>query len=164
MRPQVYWIEVPMAGRLAILGRPRAGDWLEDEIEGWAAERIDAVVCLLEQYEVDTLDLQREAELCRSAGIEFVSFPIADRGVPTSISAARDLAERVADKVRHGKGVGVHCRAGIGRSAVIVACALVTLGHDADEAFKAIANARGVQVPDTDEQRDWVRGFFGTTA
>jgi len=47
MRPQVYWINLPMAGRLAIMARPRAGDWLDDEISGWRVQGIDTVVSLL---------------------------------------------------------------------------------------------------------------------
>lgn len=52
MRPKVYWIDLPMAGRLAIMARPRAGDWLEDEISGWRAQGVEIVVSLLEQEEV----------------------------------------------------------------------------------------------------------------
>ena len=36
-----------MAGRLAIMARPRAGDWLEDEISGWRAQGVEIVVSLL---------------------------------------------------------------------------------------------------------------------
>ena len=44
-----------MAGRLAIMARPRAGEWLGDEISGWRAEGIDTVISLLEQEEVSEL-------------------------------------------------------------------------------------------------------------
>jgi hypothetical protein len=32
MRADIYWIADVPGGRLAILGRPRSGDWLSDEI------------------------------------------------------------------------------------------------------------------------------------
>jgi hypothetical protein len=82
MRPRVYWIDLRIAGRLAIMGRPRNGDWLDDEISGWREEGIDIVVGLLEPKEVSELGLQGEADLCREQDIEFISFPIPDRGVP----------------------------------------------------------------------------------
>ena len=159
MRQQIYWIDLPMAGRLAIMARPRAGDWLDDEVSGWRAQGIDIVVSLLEQEEVSELGIQREADICREQGMEFLSFPIPDRGVPESLRDAVALAETVSTKIGEGRSVAVHCRAGIGRSSLIAACALVCLGSDPAAAFAAITKARGMNVPDTEGQRDWVTAF-----
>jgi protein-tyrosine phosphatase len=159
MRAQVYWIDRPMAGRLAIMARPRADDWLEDEISGWRTEGVDVVLSLLEQEEVRELGLQREAGLCREQGMEFLSFPIPDRGVPESLREAVTLARALAGEIDRGKAVAIHCRAGIGRSSLVAACALVCLGVDPAVAFEAIGEARGVSVPDTAGQRDWVTTF-----
>ena len=159
MRPQVYWIDLPMAGRLAIMARPRAGDWLDDEISGWRAQGIDIVVSLLEQEEVSELELQREPGLCREHGMEFLSFPIPDRGVPESLRDALALAQTVSARIGDGRAVAVHCRAGIGRASLIAACALVCLGADPAAAFEVIGKARGVNVPDTEGQIDWVTTF-----
>jgi protein-tyrosine phosphatase len=121
MRPQVNWIDQPMAGRLAIMARPRAGDWLDDEIAGWRAQGIDIVVSLLEPDEISELGLQREEGLCRAQGMEFVAFPIQDRGVPGSLRGAVALARLVSNKIGEGRSVAVHCRAGIGSSSLIAA-------------------------------------------
>ncbi|WP_298333534.1 hypothetical protein [Asticcacaulis sp.] len=42
----MFWIEAPslLPGRLGIAARPRAGDWLEDEINGWRSASVDMVV------------------------------------------------------------------------------------------------------------------------
>ncbi|MES2193459.1 MAG: protein-tyrosine phosphatase family protein [Pseudomonadota bacterium] len=159
MRPQIHWIDLPMAGRLAIMARPRAGDWLEDEISGWRAQGIDVVISLLEREEVRDLELQREADLCHEQGMEFLSFPIPDRGVPVSLRDTVILARTVSARIGGGRAVAVHCRAGIGRSALIAACALVCSGADPAVAFEAIGRARGVRVPDTETQIDWVSAF-----
>jgi hypothetical protein len=159
MRSQVYWIDLPMAGRLAIMARPRADDWLDDEISGWRADGIDIVVSLLEPEEVRELGLQREAGLCRGQGMEFLSFPIPDRGVPESLREAVTLAQAMTAKIGEGRTVAVHCRAGIGRSSLIAACALVCSGSDPAVAFGVIGEARGVSVPDTEGQRDLVTSF-----
>jgi protein-tyrosine phosphatase len=156
---RLYWIEVPAAGRIGIMARPRAGDWLEPEVDHWKSSGIDVVVSLLEREEVSELGLQREAELCRSNGIDFVSFPIPDRGVPESREEAAQIARVLAAGVRDGLSVAIHCRAGIGRSSVIAACALICSGIEAEEALSLIGAARGLSVPDTDEQRDWVVAF-----
>jgi protein-tyrosine phosphatase len=159
MSPDIYWIETRAAGRLAIMPRPRAGDWLADEVAGWRMEGIDVVVSLLEADEVAELGLVEEANLCRRHAMEFISFPIPDRGVPSSPTKTTDLARSTALRIAGGSAIAVHCRAGIGRSALIAACVLVSLGFDPAAAFDAIGESRGVAVPDTDEQRAWVVTF-----
>ena len=42
---------------------------------------------------------------------------------------------------------------GIGRSSLLVALVLMSLGTDLDEALAAIGNARSLDVPETEEQR-----------
>jgi hypothetical protein len=84
MPSAVYWIETSHDGRLAIMARPRAGDWLEEEVANWQAAGIDIVVSLLEMSEVTELGLQQEAALCQAQKIGFISFPIPDRQMPTS--------------------------------------------------------------------------------
>jgi protein-tyrosine phosphatase len=159
MRSSLYWIDIKMPGRLAIMPRPRAGDWLVDEIAGWRGEGVDIVVSLLEAEEVGDLELIREAALCGAQRIDFVSFPVRDRGVPASLPETMKLVRRLAAEVAAGKAVAVHCRAGIGRSATIAACVLALSGFDADSAFAAIAAARGLVVPETEAQRQWVVAF-----
>jgi len=147
MRPEVCWIDVPGERRLAIMPRPRAGDWLDDEIAGWRSERIDAVVSLLEADEVAELGLDREAKLCGELGIEFISYPIPDRGVPASLGTVAKLVRVIAARMDDGKGVAIHCRAGIGRSSLIAACTLAVSGLDHELASGLIAKARGIDVP-----------------
>jgi protein-tyrosine phosphatase len=160
MRPSTYWLNLREAWRLAIMPRPRAGDWLVDEIAGWKVEGIDIVVSLLDQHEVDELELHRLPAACRDAEIEFVAFPIPDRGVPASLRGTQRLVLRLSDAVAEGKAVAVHCRAGIGRSSLVAACVLVRNGYDVNSAFDTIAKARGLEVPDTEAQRAWVSTFL----
>jgi protein-tyrosine phosphatase len=158
MTPELYWIPIE-AGHLAIMARPRAGDWLTDEIAGWRQEGVDLVVSLLEPGESTELELDGEATACAAAGIEFISFPIRDRGVPISLPDATKLIDVLGEKLKTGAGVAIHCRAGIGRSALIAACTMTRVGITAAKAFELIGKARGVGVPDTDEQSAWVRAF-----
>jgi protein-tyrosine phosphatase len=55
--------------------------------------------------------------------------------------------------------VVIHCRQGVGRSALIAACVLVLRGVSVEKVFDLIENARGCSIPDTEEQRDWVNQF-----
>jgi len=159
MRTELYWINGPWKGRLAIAARPRGGDWLEDEVRSWRQAGVDIVVSLLTPEEVAELDLGEEGPSCRKHGVEFFSFPVLDRGVPASRQSALMLAHTLTEKLSAGKRVAVHCRQGIGRSSLLAACLLVAAGEDADTAFQHIRAARGCPGPDTPEQREWVRNF-----
>jgi hypothetical protein len=76
-----------------------------------------------------------------------------------SRTVACPLAEAIVTRLNEGKAVAVHCRAGIGRSSLIAACVLVLLGFAPGMAFDRIGKPRGVKVPDTGGQRDWVDMF-----
>jgi protein-tyrosine phosphatase len=156
MTAEIYWIIGLRPGRLAILGRPRSGDWLADEIADWKAAGLTDVISLLEDGEVRDLGLAREAELAQCAGLAFYRFPIPDRGVPASPSAAQTLWRQLATKIQEGRSVGIHCRAGIGRSGLTATGVLLQLGLPESEAWLRVSKARGLTVPDTDEQRRWL--------
>ena len=156
MKAIPYWIQGPWPGRLAILPRPRGGDWLEDEVRAWRAAGIDVVVSTLTDEEIAELDLSAEAVLSRANGVEFIAFPVTDRGTPPSVPAAVELARRMEEELTKGKNVAVHCRQGVGRSALVAASALVVAGIDPETAWARIRLVCGCTVPDTQEQRAWV--------
>jgi protein-tyrosine phosphatase len=151
-----YWIDGPWAGKLAILPRPRGGDWLEDEIKAWKQSQFDVIVSLLTLSEMQELDIEAEQHIVEQQGLKFISLPIPDRSIPFSFAATRHLVETLFELVMQGKIIGVHCRQGIGRSSLLAASMLVLSGIPADEAFDRVAASRGRPVPDTDEQRRWV--------
>jgi protein-tyrosine phosphatase len=157
MKTEYYWIGGPWKGRLAIVPRPRGGDWLEDEIRSWHEAGFDIIVSLLTPPEIEEFDLDLEQELSRGQNIEFISFPIPDREVPTSREAVIDLAHKLDTALSSGMSVGLHCRQGIGRSSLIAASVLIASGENSAEAFERISEARGRPVPDTVEQKEWVK-------
>ena len=151
-----YWIEGPWKGGLAILPRPRGGDWLEDEVSRWQGSGIEVIVSLLTPDEVAEFRLEEEKPLSEAYGVEFISFPIEDRRVPSSELAATALVHKLEHSLGKGQKIGVHCRQGIGRSALVAASLLVASGVEPRQAFDRIAAARGSSVPDTLEQERWV--------
>jgi protein-tyrosine phosphatase len=159
LEPKLYWIAKSSPGRLAISVRPRGGDWLEDEIEGWRKQGIDVVVSLLTPSENEELDLKDEGGFSKAKGIRFISFPIEDRGVPQSRAKVEELVAQLSSKIQQGKNVAVHCRQGIGRSSLISAALLISAGEDIEQTLKAISKARGLDVPETAEQRRWLDQF-----
>lgn len=159
MRTRIFWVTGLPKGRLGILPRPRGGDWLGDETAAWREAGVDMVVSLLEPEEAAQLLLEDEAAAAASSGVAFRAFPIPDRGVPTSNESVATLAGEIVDALEEGKSVAVHCRQGIGRSGLIVGGVLVAAGKEPVTALKTVADARGVEVPETEEQRQWLRDF-----
>jgi|KBSSwiStaDraftv2_1062776.scaffolds.fasta_scaffold378802_1 protein-tyrosine phosphatase len=159
MRNEVYWIDGPWSGRLAITARPRGGDWLMDEVASWKQAGFDVIVSLVTPQEAEELGLTQEADLSQSAGLQFLSFPIEDRNVPSSQKRMLELVRNLISLLLEGKSIGIHCRQGVGRSALIVACLLVTMGVLPEVALQRAATARGCAVPDTEEQRRWIFDF-----
>ncbi|MBI2317153.1 MAG: dual specificity protein phosphatase family protein [Betaproteobacteria bacterium] len=159
MAAKIFWITGPWRGRLAIVPRPRGAEWLDDEIRAWREAGIDVVVSLLGRDEEVDLDLTGESSSSKASGLVFRAFPIPDRSVPRSRAAVTALAEEIVDALRSGKTVAVHCRQGIGRSAMIVAAALIASGLTPESAVNAIRQSRGLEVPETEAQRQWISDF-----
>jgi len=154
----LYWIHQFAGGNLAIMAAPRLGDQFEDTILGWRDEGVDVIVSLVEEAELPKLT-EAETSLCEEVGIEFISFPVRDKTVPDAVDPMARIARQLAERVASGKSVAIHCRAGIGRSTTLAACVLILLGVDGDIALDMIAAARGLEVPETEAQRQWVLGF-----
>ena len=159
MRSGLYWIEGPWRGRLALAARPRGGDWLEDEIADWQRSGIGAVLSLLTPEEDQDLDLRDEETETRRSGLEFLSFPIPDRHVPRLEARFGEIVEEVNSRLSSGKNVVVHCRQGIGRSGLVAACLLIKNGMSPGAAIDTVSAARGLVVPETSEQRDWIERY-----
>jgi protein-tyrosine phosphatase len=167
MRPALHVIAWPGPGRLATMAHPRGGPWLADEMAGLARAGVDVFVSALTWDEDRRLGLTEVASAAAAEGIEFLSFPIADRGVPRAGDIEDDsevvaLGIRLAAHVRAGRFVVTQCFAGIGRSTLLAAVTLVMLGAGPEQALRMVAEARGLPVPDTEAQRDWLYEFAAT--
>jgi protein-tyrosine phosphatase len=160
MRPSVFPIPVPVAGTLATMPHPLGGDRLDEEMAALAGSGVDVLVCLLTAAEMSEAGLAGEAASAELKGLRFHHFPIADFGVPDR-ARLTVLAGLLADDLRAGLSVAVHCWAGIGRSSLVAGAVLVQLGADPDEAWATISAARGVPVPETEEQRRFLSGGGG---
>jgi len=159
MRKDIYWLDESWPGKLAVSARPRGGDWLKDDVASWSRSHVNAVISLLTPDEEGDLALRDEAAEVRAHGMSFTSFPIPDRQIPTSEAKLSEVLEKAARDLSNGKNVLVHCRQGIGRSGLIAACLLVKKGMSPGAAIEVVSAARGVSIPETVEQRDWIEHY-----
>lgn len=156
MATELYWVDGPWPGKLALAAHARGGDWLLDEIADWHNSGVDMVLSLLSSDEEQTLGLDDEAETVRTQDMDFISLPIPDRQVPGSETESAAVLERVNARLAAGKNVLVHCRQGVGRTGLVAACLLAGKGLNPSAAVEIISAARGVPVPETREQMQWI--------
>ncbi len=76
------------------------------------------------------------------AGLETEWSALPDGSVPVSLEQLHQIVERVLILVRAGRNVVIHCRDGLGRSALVASCCLTALGASVDEALGIIRKVR----------------------
>jgi ADP-ribosylglycohydrolase/protein-tyrosine phosphatase len=101
--------------------------------------------------------------------VQYIRESIPDHSVPASPETMERILATLRTALDAGETVYVHCRAGIGRSAMVAGCYLVDRGLDATAALETLQQCwkqsakspQWVYVPETDEQfeyiRDWAR-------
>lgn len=157
MRTTIYWLHrFDSSARLGIMARPRGDDWLDDEIAELKKQNVGVLISLLEPNEIFELKLGQEKQLCSKYGIEYLNFPIADRGVPSTSDKTEAFINYSLSKINNGISIVIHCRIGIGRSSIIAGSILLKTGQKAKDIFFNISKVRGLQVPDTYEQIKWL--------
>ncbi len=163
MIAEVFWTKEKYPGRIALVPRPRGGEWLEDEAAAWADAGLDVIVSMLDAEETRTFELGREGEFCAANGIEFFSFPVTDRSVPSADETFFRFAEKLKKLLLQGKNIGIHCRQSIGRAPLLAAVLMISFGIKPTEAFRQLSKVRGVEVPETNEQKEWAEQFAAET-
>ena len=151
---RIFWIEAPRLGRIAVMPRPHPQSFGDLKAAG-----VDVVVSLLEAEEAAYIGLGDEAGLAASAGIEFLHLPVIDHGVPASHGPVIAMSSKITQRLADGKGVAVHCFAGLGRSPLLIAAVMIDSGYGAIDACDLISVARGRGVPERNEQADWLMEY-----
>jgi len=148
VKPKLFWIPGPWRGKLAVASRPRGGDWLDDEINGWRKAGLDVVVSLLEKDEAAQFELDHEGDVAESKGVRFVF-------VPDSGPRRACIHTRGAFSIQHD-----FCRARSGQKrrgalpardrafGLIAAGVLLASGMGVDKALAVVSAARGETIPE----------------
>lgn len=148
---ELFWV----TANLAVATRPRGGDWLAVDLNRLHAEGVDVLVSCLTAGEEQELDLGDEEHIAQTVGMQFVRTTIDDRSVPRA-GTVDPAIDRLVAAGGNGQHIAVHCRMGLGRSPMIAAAVLIADGTPADDAISRVSAARGVAIPETEEQRAWL--------
>jgi len=156
MQAEMYKVGTIGKGFFAIMARPSLEENDPASVVNISRLDINLVVSLLEINEARTLGLDAEREQARALGMQFVSFPIPDMGIPTSVEEFASLSKMLLKQIDAGANLLVHCHAGIGRSGLLAAGILLHCNLNPQQAFAHVSKMRGVRVPETPEQEDWL--------
>ncbi len=116
------------------------------------------LVTLLETEEMAYLHIANLLQVVPSYGMKSLWFPIPDFGTPSSMTGLMNLIENILVALEGGRTTVVHCRAGLGRTGLVVASCLVALGYTPEEAFAQVRTSRPGSV-ETLEQETYVHQF-----
>jgi ADP-ribosyl-[dinitrogen reductase] hydrolase len=155
-----YWV-IPgrfLAGRYPGGKTPRDA---ERRVASLLQAGFDAFIDLTEAGELPPYDIYLPASA------HYVRKPITDHGVPLHPEQMREIQAEIDTALKRGRRLYLHCRAGIGRTGIAVACYLIENGIPPDAALIRLnelwqANERSTtwpDIPETDEQRDYILGW-----
>jgi protein-tyrosine phosphatase len=100
--------------------------------------------------------LSRTRDGSAVVGVEFVRFAFENFAVPPFEPDTVLFIRALAEQLRRGRGVVLHCQTGVGRTGLMAASVLVTEEWTSDKAIQAVAKARRRPVPDNDLQSKFV--------
>jgi protein-tyrosine phosphatase len=130
---------------------------VEAGVRGWREANVALVVSLIEDWEVPRRAPGLFEALARER-LDVRRFPIRDFGVPADEPAFGRLLDEVAGRLAGGGSILVHCNAGLGRTAVVLASILKVHGLAADPVseLRRIYRPTAMQEP---VQETFVRRF-----
>lgn len=122
-----------------------------------AANGVARVVCLAPLEEICEKSPEYASAIQTGLPFERVPYPIPDYGVPSDAAQFAELASSVADALRRGENILVHCAAGIGRTGTFAVAVLMALGVPLDDAQRQVKSAGS--SAETPEQRAFLAGL-----
>jgi ADP-ribosyl-[dinitrogen reductase] hydrolase len=130
---------------------------LNDDLHAITAWGAEAVVTLMEEFELEMLQVAALPELLKECNTEWYHLPIRDVDIPDRSFEEqwRESGERLRTILSHGGKVLLHCRGGIGRTGTIAAKLLVEFGFKPADAIKAVRASRPGTI-ETSAQEQYV--------
>lgn len=123
-----------------------------------ASNRLALVVCLTPRLELAELSPEYHAAIARGTlPFRWLHVPMRNFGLPEDTPGFRRGVQTIADALRGGDAVLLHCAAGLGRTGSAAACVLKALGLETQQALQRVREAGS--NPQNAEQSGLVHWF-----
>jgi protein-tyrosine phosphatase len=134
-----------ISGKLLLHSMPGRFETIERVWHQLKSEAVGAIVCLNERYEIH-LKSSKYAEALETGAVpcSVLHFEIREGGAPKDRDAFWALARDVANRLRSGESVLIHCAGGVGRTAMLAVSVLLALGEPLIEAESIISRAGSI--------------------
>lgn len=122
----------------------------------------DTLISLVESSELKTLGIENLEAECRTHSIELIRFPLPDVSVPLSLKSFAGLIREIVKRLMQNKTVVIHCKGGLGRAGLAVACTIVAASGNkisGEQAIKMVREVRGAGAVETKEQENFISLF-----
>ena len=148
-------------GGLYLHSMPGRFELWKNMLKDLADNEVQKVVCLTSEEEIERYSPKYLFAIRNNQfPFEKVDMEISDFGTPEDEAEFFEQVRDIAEEIKLGKHVLVHCAAGIGRTGMFASSILQALGEeDADNAMERVRNAGS--SPETTEQRNLVSRFSG---
>jgi protein-tyrosine phosphatase len=134
-----------MPGKLLLHSMPGRFEGIENVWHHVRSEAVSAIVCLAESYEIRLKSsAYAEALEVGTVACYVLPFEIPEGGVPQDRDGFWALANEVAERLRSGEVVLIHCAGGLGRTAMLAISVLLALGEPIAEAESAVSRAGSI--------------------
>ena len=134
-----------VSGTLLLHSMPGRFETIERVWQQLKSEAVGAIVCLNEDYEI-RLKSSKYADALETGTVpcSVVPFEIREGGVPADRHAFWALANDLANRLRCGEALLIHCAGGVGRTAMLAVSVLLALGEPFNEAESAVSRAGSI--------------------
>ncbi|MBL8151444.1 MAG: tyrosine-protein phosphatase [Blastocatellia bacterium] len=145
MCTEFHWV---IDGLLAGSAKPGLLNTLEEDVNFLKAMGIELVVTLTELPFTPSLS---------SFGFRQIHFPIQDMSFPTP-KAGQQICEEIVKAVEERSPTLLHCKAGLGRTGMMLACCLVSMGKDPEQALIEVRKRNRAYVQ-TQGQANFIKHY-----
>jgi len=158
--PNSYWVKP---------GRLLAGEHPYERSEAQTRERLERIHAAGIDYFIDLTERDEVADyrMLLPKHTQYLRSAIADQQVPQHIAQMRTLQMQLRNALALRRRIYIHCRAGIGRTGLVIGCYLADDGLDGaaalanlNDLWRQSARAESwPSVPQTEEQADYIRAW-----
>ena len=138
------------------INRNAEPSFLENLLIEYKRKRVKLVVTLLDSDEIVDLGIISFSTLLMDSGFHWIHCPIRDRSTCSDQKRVRTLFEDIKKILKPNNSVVIHCHAGLGRTGLLAATFLVSMGLEAESAIKTIRETRPGSI-ETIEQEKYIK-------